>query len=239
MKRTLPIALAFFVSAAAFGQAVDPWDFKVADILILQSRKVQDDIGITESMRNRMNTFAEEHSKAMKAYNDELVAKKIPIQKDPNGEKRLEALFNRLKTNVFGIMTGAQVRRLREITLQRAGTAAFIDPLVANHVGLTANEASAVKQVYSAAQKQSAELVEKTVGPIRAKFNSKKPKSAEEANLYQAQANLELKNAMEKAKPTLNKYKASAEAKIKAIVPPKAMAAFKALCGKPSKAIDG
>ena len=237
MKRVLPLVIGIAVSVSAFAQKPDAWDAKVADILILQSRKVQDDLGITESIRNRMNVFAEQHSKAMKAYNDELVAKKMPIQKDPNGEMRLQAMFDRLKSNVFGLLTAGQVRRLREITLQRAGTAAFVDPQVATKVGLTSAQASAVKQIFVSAQKKSADIVNSTVGPIQNKYKGKQPKNREEADLFQAQANLELKNAMEKVRPTLDRIKADAETRIKATVPAKSMATFKSLCGKPSKAI--
>ena len=67
MKRTVLVGLSLGLSLAAFAQKPDPFDIKVGDLMILQSKDVQKEVGITEKLRNKMNEFASAHDKKAKA----------------------------------------------------------------------------------------------------------------------------------------------------------------------------
>ena len=108
--------------------AVDPFDAHCIDIVVLEDHGVQTDIGITQAQRDKLNGFAKIHQQKLMALDKDMKEKHI----DPR--PKLPALYAELKGKVLTILTPAQSRRLREITLQRLGLASLCDDEVAKRV---------------------------------------------------------------------------------------------------------
>ncbi|MCH7945820.1 MAG: hypothetical protein IIC73_07385, partial [Armatimonadetes bacterium] len=110
------VALACVAAASAL--AADEFDMYVADIGILQDKAVQAELKITAAIRQALNKHAV-WLDSRGANIDRLVrAGTITVAE---GNRRTKLHLATLKSKVLGELSEAQVKRLREITLQRDG----------------------------------------------------------------------------------------------------------------------
>lgn len=223
---TLLLCLAWTASAVA--QKVDPFDYHAANVALLQSKSVQKELGIGEPQRKKMNVHADKHRRTLEAYQRELQQKRQP-QADSS---RLMEFMKTLKRNVFTELSAAQVKRLREITLQAAGWPAVIDPVVAKRIGMSQAQLTKARQAFEAGSKQLAQRQQAIAQGAFAKYKDKKPKDKAEAERLSRQANSEFAAAMQRAAPTLQKLVNQRDAKISAALTAPQRASFNALKGK-------
>ena len=143
--------------------AADSFDAHCANIAILQSRDIQNEIGITASQRDQMNKFADANRVALQAYQKQLAGK------PPEG-KVLNGYLLQLQGRVVSVLSASQLKRLRELNLQLAGLGGLMDPVVAGKVGLNGAAYEKYKQTFLAGQKQANALIHQTMDPINSKY---------------------------------------------------------------------
>ncbi len=228
MKR-LSLALVLVLCAAsALAQKLDSFDFHVANVVILQDRRVQSELGITAAQRAKMNVYASKHRERIKSYEQELQAKKEKA--DP---KKVLGFLETLKEGVLKQLSASQLKRLRELTLQNVGLAAVADEVVAKRVGLSASQLSKFRSILTTANKKIFETERSAAKKALAKYEGMHAKTKDEAQKLASQAKADLQAAGRKIAPTLQKLTADRNEKMAAVLTSKQQKAFVALQGKP------
>jgi Spy/CpxP family protein refolding chaperone len=89
--RTLVLSLASLMAVAIFAQSgaqpkMDTFNFHVSDLSVLQDRRVQTELKVTDQQRARMNTFADRHNQRLQSLAQEYEKQKknpLEINSDP------------------------------------------------------------------------------------------------------------------------------------------------------------
>ncbi|MGV3616860.1 MAG: hypothetical protein ACO1SV_16155 [Fimbriimonas sp.] len=233
LKRITLLFAAVALSGAAAAQAkLDPFDAHCSDIVALQAKPVQKELGVTEAQRKQMNVHATWHQGQLKAVDAEIKAKKT----DPNSpalQARLAKLFEGLKGRVLSALTATQVKRLREISIQRVGDAALCDPIVAKRVGMSADQLKKMQTTYAEGARKFAELEQSTAQKILLPYKDRKPKDEADAKRLNAEVQKKMATAAAQVRPKLNAIRADYGKRMKAILTSTQAKTFAALRGKP------
>jgi hypothetical protein len=113
-----------FIAASALALAADNFDYEVANVQLLSDKAVQKEVGITEAQRTKLQQYADALNKANNEKDAEL--QKFGLYTSVTFRK-----------NCLETLTAAQLKRLREITIQAAGPRALMNRTVASTCGLT------------------------------------------------------------------------------------------------------
>lgn len=168
--------------------AADTFDRSVASVALMQNQAVQKELKITAAQRAKMNAAAAKFNAANKAYADEVNKKsnggKNPVAHDTPREIKM---LSELKTSVFAILTDAQIKRLREISLQAVGVAALGDQTVATRVGLSASQLTNVRKTLENGLAEGKKVSDAAMANARKGIKEPDPKKADDVKRAQAQ----------------------------------------------------
>lgn len=234
MKTVFALLIAL-AAACAFGQAADPFDFHCADITIMQLKPVQKELGITEAQRAKMNDAAATHRTRLTTYDAQQKAAKVK-DTQPQVQAKLRGYFDELKKNVLDSLNAAQLKRLRELTLQKAGLLALLDEIVAKRVGLTGAPYESFRKTFSEGAKAAGDIERTNLKPIFDKYAAKKPKDDAERKSLETAMRAELEAASKKVGPQIQKLQNDTQVKLVGMLSASQKAAWQALQGKPFKA---
>jgi len=230
MKRLL-LPLVFFVAAHA-GASMDPFDLHAADLLILQAKTIQNELKVTEAQRKQMNDAAAADRTKRAALDKDFKAGKIT---QDAARKMVAQLFQTLKENVLSSLTAPQLKRLREISLQRVGLIALADEKIATRVGLNATQLKQYREVCQKGAELNASIQRQAAEPIMAKYKGVQPKNEAEAKELRTKVEADFAAARAKVTPQLKAIESATTKKLLAILTPAQKAAWEALKGKPFK----
>ena len=223
-------AVAIVVAASAF--AADEFDMYVADIAILQVKAVQAELKITAAIREALNKHAD-WLDSRGANVDRLVrAGTITVAE---GNRRTSVHLATLKSKVLGELSAAQVKRLREITLQRDGILSLMDKRVSDKIGMTAAQLTKIREAYVAKDKRAKQIQQAAFASIFEKYGKMKPKSDTEKKQLEDQANKELDAQKKRIQPQLKTLGKQFEALVAETLTKGQKEAFKELKGAPFK----
>lgn len=211
-------------------RAADEFDMYVSDVAILQIKEIQKELRITEGQRVAMNNHAQWLSQQGVAIDRLVVDKKLSPD---NANKRMTAHLATLKKRVLSELSNAQVKRLREITLQRDGLLPLMDQKVSEKIGMTTAQLKKIREAYIANDARSKALQDKAFSPIFDKYGKMKPKNDTERKQLEAQANKEIEAEKAKLAPELEKLGKEFEGLVNRTLSKNQLAEFKALKGKP------
>lgn len=229
--RTLLISLILGFAVLAGGQT---FDADIADIGILQAKPVQKEIGLTEKQRATMNRFADAYNTEMKALGEK--ARKADPKSPPKDlDPRASAAYRKLRAGVLKELSAAQIKRLREITLQEVGTPALADPKIAKQVGLPEAKRKQIEGIFSAGAKQARALERQEMDKALADLRKKKPKTEKEANELMQEAGKRAEEVRKKIEPRIRGFRREAETKALALLDAGQQSKWAALRGKPFK----
>lgn len=233
--RLRPLALSGLVLAAGLAQAApDPFDYSLANIMILQNRKVQTELGITKAQRDRMNGYAKvQRDAAARIAAEAQKAKQTGYNAEQ--QKRIQQGFLTLRAGVLNLLNPAQLRRLRELTVRSAGTAALLDPNVGKRLKITDAQRKTMAQAFSAGQKRAGTLQQTAFQPVTKKYQGKKPKNAAEAKTLQGQFTAEMRGVARKITPQMQAIERQTATKMLSTLSASQRSGFEALKGKPAK----
>lgn len=227
--KTSALVLVGIAAAMASAQTLDPFDAHCADVLLLQSKPIQADIGITQAQRDKMNTFAAAHRAKMadleKQYKEQ--------HKDVNVQ--VAQAYQTFKSNILGQLSPAQVRRLREITLQGVGLAALRDREVTNKIGMTQAQATKYETIYKEGAKKFGDTEQAAIEPILKPYEGKTAKTKEEAAKLNTEVQAKLLAVKKKVQPVLKQIRDKYDAQLRGVLTPPQTKNYQALLGKPYK----
>ena len=152
MPRIYSVVIAFVLSALALCQG--SFDQQMASVILLQSKVVQKELGVTTAQRAAMNKYADAHREKLKAFYERKKAQKSDSVTAAD-ERQLSGYFNTMKRGVLAELTPSQLRRLREISLQTLDFTAIGDPMVSSRLGMSASQAAKVRSAIEAGLKQA------------------------------------------------------------------------------------
>lgn len=232
LRHSLISLIALSAAAAASAQAMDAFDAHASNIRFLEARKVQTELGITEAQRSRMNKHADTYRADLKAYEAELKKKGVDVKTLKAPDARMRSINGKLRQNVFSELKPAQLKRLREISLQTVGLVAVLDTKVAAKVGVSATQLKQMRDLYTAGSKQADALMKKEVGGALASFKGANPKTDSEKKKLKDQAEAKVKAAQERIAPQVENVRKQTRDRMLAVMTPAQESAFMALQGK-------
>lgn len=186
--------------AAVYACAVDEFDMYVADVAILQAKAVQIELKITDGIRAAMNKHAI-WLDGQGANIDRLV--RAGTVTPEAGNRRMKVHLSTLKSKVLSELSAAQVKRLREITLQRDGLVPLMDKRVSDKIGMTTAQLTKIREAYIANENKAKQIQKVAFAPIFDKYGKMKPKSDVEKKRLEDQANKELEVEKKRIQPQL------------------------------------
>ena len=221
--------------AAVTSQAqVDPFDYHCADVILLQAKEVQKELSINEAQRKKMNDAADTHRTRLTTYQAQQKAAKTKDTREQS-QTKLKNYFDELKRGVFTSLSAAQLKRLREITLQRAGLLALLDDVVAKKIGLTGAPHDKFRKAFSDGAKEAGNIERATLKPIFDKYEGRMraAKTADERQKIEAQMRPELEAAGKKIAPQIQKLQNETRQKLVGMLSASQKTTWQALLGKP------
>jgi len=232
------ILLSVLVAVAAMGQAVqlDPFDYHCADVILLQDKGVQGELAITEAQRKKMNDAADTHRTRLTTYGAQQRAAKTKDTPQQSTAK-LKGYYDELKKGVFTALSAGQLKRLREITLQRAGLLALLDDVVAKKIGLTGASHTKYRTTFSEGAKKAGDIERSALKPIFDKYEGRIKSAKSEADRKKVEAEMrpELEAAGKKISPQIQKLQADTQATLVGILSAQQKTAWQTLLGKQYK----
>jgi hypothetical protein len=229
VKFLLATALA---ALGALSSAQDEFDSYFADIAILQLKPVQTELKVTEAQRAKMNQHADWLKTQGAAIESQVTSGKMTKEA---ANRLMAAHLGALKKRIIGELSASQLKRLREITLQRDGLLPLMDQRMADKIGLTKAQLTKLRDAYLANDKKAKDLQQQTFAPIFEKYEKMKPKSDAEKKTLTDQANKELDAAKKKIQPQLEALGKSFADLVEATLTKGQKDAFNALKGTPFK----
>ncbi|RYG85891.1 hypothetical protein EON77_04740 [bacterium] len=234
--RLRSLLLPGLVLAAGVAQAApDPFDYGLANILILQNKAVQKELGITQAQRDRMNSYAKVQGQSAARVQAE-AQKAGQKGYNPDQQKRIQQGFLTLRAGVLNLLTPPQLKRLRELTIRSAGTAALLDPNIGKRLKITEPQRKSMAQAFGAGQKEAGTLQQRAFQPVMKKYQAKKPASSDEAKKLQASYTVEMKGAARGITAQMQAIEKRTATKMLGALTASQRAGFEALKGKPAKA---
>ncbi len=194
------LVAAALIAATVTVQAADEFDSYFADVSILQLKPIQAELKITEAQRANMNKHADWLSAQGKAIDAQVKAGKLTAD---TANKQMAGYLGALKARVIAELNAVQLKRLREITLQRDGLLPLMDQRMADKIGMTKAQLTKFREAYVANDKKAKDIQSAAYKPIFDKYAAMKPKSKEEEAKLVEQRNKELEAARTKIQPQL------------------------------------
>ncbi len=233
--RSFLISIAVTLSAAGVAQ-MDPFDYHCADVVLLQAKPIQTELAINEAQRKKMNDAAETHRTRLTTYEAQQKAAKVKDTRD-QAQVKLKGYFDELKKGVFTSLTAVQLKRLRELTLQRAGLLALLDDKVATKIGLTGAPYTKFRDTFSDGAKQAQSIERSNLKPIFDKYEGRMraAKSDADRQAIETQMRPELDAASKKISPQIQKLQGETQQKLVGMLTAPQKSAWQALLGKPYK----
>ncbi len=233
MKRSI-VLLPFLVLAGA-ARAQESFDAHVADVGLLQAKQIQTDVGITAAQRDKMNVAATAYRGQVAAYGKQL---KALGQTSPD-QAKMRGMFDVLKKQVIAVLTPAQVRRVRELTLQRLGLISLTDDVVAKRVGLSPAQVGRLKAAFQAGRANFQKLqqtAQQAAQPVVVQYKDRKPKTPAEAEALRKEVAAKLAPVRARFLPQFQAIGKETDVAMTAVMTPAQKAAWAALKGPPFKA---
>jgi len=224
----LPVAIALPIIA----QGADEFDKHASDIQILQVKGIQTELGITAGQRTKMNGYAQAHSARLKTYESILKEKTKTDKTVRPDQKVLLGYFRELRDGVLDVLTAKQLKRLRELSLQKSGLVGLLDTKVAAKVGVLSGPLAKLRSTYEAGAKKSQQLEQAAMQRALMDLKDKKPKNEAEAKAIRAEAQKRLQAEGKKLQPQISKIQNQTREQMLAILTPAQKETYKALQGK-------
>jgi len=232
--RCLILVLALCLPVATLAAADRAFDFYASNLLILEAKPAQKAIGVTEAQRKKMNQFADADRPKRTAILQQFQREADAAQKTGRtyqpDESKMRPLDEALKRDVMGVLTDAQLKRLREITIQSSGIVALLDTRVAQEAGVPSGTVKKLRDTFTSGAKQAEAVTAKVQQRLYDEYKLKKPKNEAEARKLQEEA---LGRLRKETAPQIKRIQQQTKAKMEGMLSPAQRTAFKKLQGVP------
>lgn len=198
----LPLLL---LGTLAFAQSIDQEFYRqVASVELLQSKKLQAEIKLSDAQRDKLNQEAGGYSKRMTAILDDVKAGKVgPVE----AKQSVEEAKTSLKSKIMAVLKPEQIVRWGQLSVQQLGVVALFDPVVVAKIGLTKAQAQKLTDAWNSTGQRVANLESTAKKPIIDKYRAMKPSDEAERDKLTKQLQAELADATAKIMPEIEKLK--------------------------------
>jgi Spy/CpxP family protein refolding chaperone len=128
------------------GGGMPPW-------MLLSQKSVQDELKVTDNQIKKAEELSEKQREAFRSLRD--------LEPEERAKKMQEANQENEKA-LAEILKPAQVKRLKQISLQRAGVQGFISPDVIKELKLRDAQNEKIKEIWQQTMEQRAEVFQNT-----------------------------------------------------------------------------
>lgn len=230
MNRALLLPVVLVAISASHAQPA--FDKSICDIGLLTVESVKKEIGLTTAQRAAMNKHAAPFNEMGKKMQDKLAKGQKPTEAE---QRKISDLREQLRNKVLGELTPAQLKRLREITLQEAGLMALASDEIVAKLGMSKDQAGKVRSSIRSGMERSAKIMTEAQKRLENEFKSKKPKTKAEEEKLSKQFQARLDEEMRKAKPQVERIAKETETKTMALLSAQQRSTWTALKGKAFK----
>ena len=220
------ILIGALVASLAHAAQHDSFDEKMSSVILLQSKVVQKELGVTTQQRAAMNKFADAHRLKLNAYYQQIQSgqgKSAQISISAKDEQQLQVMFNTMKRGVLAQLSAAQLKRLREISLQTLDFTALGDQSVDSRIGLSGAQRTKVQAAITAGLKQANGVRNNAIA------------NATKGVTSQDEANRRAEAASDQTSPQVIQIRNGTKAKVMSLLTAQQRAKWQALLGKPFK----
>lgn len=203
-KRFYTIIVALGLVAVAFSQST-AFDTKVSDVTLLTVDAVKKELAITQAQRDTMNLAADQYNRMSKLMYEKANKGIKPTDAELSS---LAKVRDTMRTKVLAVLTPAQLKRLREITLQDAGMIAIAQTDVAKELGLNSAQVTKIRNLLKTGMEKSQKLMQDAQLRVEREFANRKPKTDAEKRKLEQEVNARIKQEVDKVKPQVDKVEA-------------------------------
>ena len=230
--RLVTALIAASLGTAASAKEMDAFDAQYADISILQLKPIQAELGVTEAQRTKLNAHAAWLNGQTSSIDSQVKSGKLKAE---DANRQMEGILASFKSRILGELTAMQIKRLREITLQRDGLIPLLDKQVADKIGMTSAQLTKLRDAYLENDKKAKDIQTAAFKPIFDKYAAMKPKNDAEKKALSDQANKELEAAKSRIQPQLEELGRQFAQFVDAALSKGQHEAFESLKGRPFK----
>lgn len=232
--RTILPAVILASASLGFAQA-ETFDAYASNLALLQDKRIQGELGVTEAQRKSLNTHAEWYNAQTASIQKAASNAKTQAQQQELS-KKLQGLMGQMKTRCLKVLTPGQTKRLRELSLQLQGPAVLLDERVAKEVGANAAQLKKMRTLYEGNIKKVSAMQEKTFRPIAEKYDKQaKGKTGDALKKIQEAMNKEMQSAQVRVQPQVQALAADTRNGILKLLTPAQRTKMQTLMGKPFK----
>lgn len=224
--RSLAVYIIIWLSIIA--RAQDQFDLNVANVDLLKVKGVMKDLHVSKRQIAAMNRAVNRYSIARDAG----MRRSNFLRTNVDATEVSTALAT-LRNDTLSEFTAPQLRRLRELTLQKAGAIAIGEPIVAYRLGLSDSQYSTAKLICQEARARENELFRAAIDPITISANNTPKHNAADVARVSNLHDRRMKKAIAQLSPKLSAIHATTSKRLLAILSPRQVSEWKALCGKP------
>jgi len=235
--KSLMLFLTACVAASSFGQA--SFDYRAANIKVLELAPVQAAIGLTSTQHEQLKAYANAYDVKLNLERSKVVAQ-IKAQgrnyKGDGGQAAVMQLIVTLKKQVLGVLSARQLQRLRELSLQVEGLGAIVeDDAVRDRLGVTSAQAKQLAQAYQAGSDASDQIEKQLEQPILLQFKSRAQAAKTDADRKELEQEFEKRvdDARRAAAPSFERVQEKTKSQFLAILTASQQKAWKAMLGVP------
>jgi len=232
MKKPITILLAVCLSAASFASQMDPFDSHVADFRILTDKRVQSELGVTKNQILTMNKYADANRARLQAYESELKRQGKDLRTVNQNDPTVMKNYLELQQNVLSTLSPAQLRRLRELTLQRVGLRGMLDSMVARRIGLSDSVLKKAREAFDEGNRKNNAISQSVYNKVIEPYRSRQPKTQAEAQAMSEQVRKEYEAALSTHSAEIKQLATQTRKSFEAVVGTKPIAAYNVLKGK-------
>jgi hypothetical protein len=177
-----------------------------------------------------MDNYANQYNADLKSY--------LKTQgKDPSQmaspDAQMLLMLTTLKKQVMGVLKPAQLKRLREVSLQAFGLNGLMDDAVGQKVGLSKDQLDRMRKTFEDGSTRANQMIAGALTPVNNQFKNAKPKTKDEKQKTTSAYLAKRDSALNGVMAQVQKVRADTQNAILAIVTPEQKATYVALQGKP------
>jgi hypothetical protein len=234
MNRTCVVVGCLMVATVSFAQKGDSFDTHTADYRLLLSKKIQAEVGITAAQRDALNKAAD-HERAVATPYLQQLQKEGKDESFLRTDPKYAGFLLELRNNVFAQLSAAQLKRLRELTLQSVDIGGVLDVIVAKKIGMSVDQLTKVRAIYDEGVKKSSAIVKQVDAKVLTPYKDVHARTQTEQKALNTRLMSERSAELKKHKPEFDQIEKQTKGKVQTVLTPAQLAAYHALQGKPFK----
>ena len=180
-----------------------------------------------------VNKLAAAHRQKVEAFFQEEQKKKVNPATITPSNPTIVGYFAELQAKAFKTLTASQLRRLRELTLQRAGTPAILIPDVSQRLKITSAQTSTIRTAVSSFQTFASTSAQTVANGVLSQYKNVKPKDQADAKRLRAELDSKLRTAETKLHPRIVAAQKIMDRKIELSLSAAQLKAWHSLLGQP------